>query len=471
MALGPVSCEFNGVNLGDERLTERAGLIANRLSQNPKESIPLTMKTESETEAAYRFLRNKKVTLQGLLKTHFDRTTLRMEQIKECLVIHDTTDFEFGGEEDREDMGWVRHSRKGKVKKNGMFGHFALAAELKKEVVIPLGVIGVNTFVRQGKPKWKKHGKTLKRVNTKELETAKWGQLVKTVRSQIGEKIETVHVMDSGGDAYSVLSELVQDKERFVIRICHDRSLKEPEEFDGLFSFLEEQPWLFEREVGLSPRKKTTNVTKSKKHPARKKRMASLRFSSGEVEIKRPKNLAGEFPSSLKLTVVRAFEVNVPEGEPAVEWKIVTTEPCKSEQDVAKIIDIYQARWTIEDYFKSLKTGCSIEKRQLESRQTIEGCLALTIPIAWQLLLIRSMARMEHAHDSEKLLTSTQLKILRHLPETKLNGNPTNKEILLAVARLGGHIKNNGDPGWIVLGRGYQYLLTIEKGWNVAQKM
>ena len=40
---------------------------------------------------------------------------------------------------------------------------------------------------------------------------------------------------------------------------------------------------------------------------------------------------------------------------------------------------------------------------------------------------------------------------------------------MLAIAALGGHIKQNGLPGWQVLGRGYQKLLQIEQGWVAAQ--
>jgi hypothetical protein len=44
------------------------------------------------------------------------------------------------------------------------------------------------------------------------------------------------------------------------------------------------------------------------------------------------------------------------------------------------------------------------------------------------------------------------------------------REALLAVAALGGHIKNNGEPGWIVLGRGFETLLTLEQGWKAAKR-
>ena len=36
------------------------------------------------------------------------------------------------------------------------------------------------------------------------------------------------------------------------------------------------------------------------------------------------------------------------------------------------------------------------------------------------------------------------------------------------IAKLGGHLKHNGDPGWQILSRGYQDLLLIARGWQEA---
>jgi hypothetical protein len=33
---------------------------------------------------------------------------------------------------------------------------------------------------------------------------------------------------------------------------------------------------------------------------------------------------------------------------------------------------------------------------------------------------------------------------------------------------MGGHIKNNGDPGWAVIGRGLDELLMMELGFTTA---
>ena len=40
----------------------------------------------------------------------------------------------------------------------------------------------------------------------------------------------------------------------------------------------------------------------------------------------------------------------------------------------------------------------------------------------------------------------------------------------LGFAALGGHIKNNGDPGWIVLGRGFTRLAEAEVVWQLARE-
>lgn len=51
-----------------------------------------------------------------------------------------------------------------------------------------------------------------------------------------------------------------------------------------------------------------------------------------------------------------------------------------------------------------------------------------------------------------------------------LEPHATAKQALLAIAALGGHIKNNGPPGWQVLARGYHHLLLLEIGWIAREK-
>ena len=97
--------------------------------------------------------------------------------------------------------------------------------------------------------------------------------------------------------------------------------------------------------------------------------------------------------------------------------------------------------------------------------------LAVLIPVAWRLLLLRHIARHEPQAKVSTVLTPAQqalLKVMRgkHWPST-----PTARDALLAVAALGGHIRNNGDPGWLVLGRGLEKLLLLEMGWSARAEM
>ncbi|MFT5992630.1 MAG: IS4 transposase, partial [Bradymonadia bacterium] len=69
----------------------------------------------------------------------------------------------------------------------------------------------------------------------------------------------------------------------------------------------------------------------------------------------------------------------------ALDWVLVTTEPIETAEYVLRIVDFYRVRWQIEEFFETIKTGCSFEKRQSVSAGALLNVLALTLPIAWQL--------------------------------------------------------------------------------------
>jgi len=51
------------------------------------------------------------------------------------------------------------------------------------------------------------------------------------------------------------------------------------------------------------------------------------------------------------------------EEEKPAEWFLLTNRVIKDEKDAEKIAEFYSKRWTVEDFHKCYKTGCSIEKR------------------------------------------------------------------------------------------------------------
>ena len=158
-------------------------------------------------------------------------------------------------------------------------------------------------------------------------------------------------------------------------------------------------------------------------------------------------------------------EIDCPKGETPVAWYLVTSEPIAGRKAVASVVDIYRARWVVEELFKAIKTGCQFEKRQLESYASLKLALAIFLPIAVRLLALRAAARLDPKGPCTTL-SALQLELLRRSTKRLQPPDPTNEEAYLALAAFGGHLRSNGDPGWLVLARAYERLLLIEKGWN-----
>ncbi len=153
-----------------------------------------------------------------------------------------------------------------------------------------------------------------------------------------------------------------------------------------------------------------------------------------------------------------------------MEWLLFTTLPVDSEKQVATVVDNYRARWTIEEFNKALKTGCAYESREFESLHALLIVLAMSLPIACELLWLRSRARHDPDAPATEVVTTQQLKILRLLGSRNVPSKATARDALWAIAGLGGHLKRNGEPGWLVLYRGMQTLLNYEAGFEAGLK-
>jgi hypothetical protein len=380
-------------------------------------------------------------------------TVKRAEAQQRITVIHDTTEFEFPGEAQREGLG--RLLRPGQ----GFFGHFALAASADGKRV-PLGLLGLKTIFRVDKPIGHKNWERSKSRG----ESARWRDLVEETQQRLN-GTQAIHVMDREGDSYATLSALHERQWLFVIRSRHDRRLVDSDV--KLWGTAREAARMVEREVALSPRPKIDGP-KGKRHPERRARLAKLSLAAAAVELPRTVD-AGRSSAKMKINVVHVIEVDTPRSETPVEWILVTNLPTSTDDEVEFVVDSYRTRWLIEEFFKALKTGCQYEKRQLESKHSLLNALAILAPVAWRLLLMRHLAR--HAPDApaQDALTPTQLEVLKAVSKKPLPRRATVREALLAVAKLGGHLTNNGDPGWLVLGRGFHDLLIMELAWRAAR--
>ena len=65
-----------------------------------------------------------------------------------------------------------------------------------------------------------------------------------------------------------------------------------------------------------------------------------------------------------------------------VSWLLLTSLPIGTVEEVLKVVEYYVARWAVEVYFRTWKTGCRVEVIQLETQARLKNCLALYAIIA-----------------------------------------------------------------------------------------
>jgi hypothetical protein len=463
--LAPLSTEFACSDLGDRRLTARLQQISDAAASKPGASIPGRSETLAQLEATYRFLENKAVQPEAILDAHVQCTVKRASRHDQVLVLHDTTEFKFDGEQEREGMGRLSSSSR-----RGFLGHFSFCVAVDGE---PLGTLGLYAWTRSDTRK----GRRPQQVSQydPDRESLRWHDSAMMAGELLHGRANAIHVMDREGDSYELLAMLLEHEQRFVVRLSHDRrlGLGRAAQQVKLFDALSEAPFFFEREVLLSRRGKSKGSAQNHSHTARDVRIARLEVRGARKQIFLGNGGVSHVPKSLPLNFVEVREVEPPEGAEAVVWRLVTTEPIETQADVENVVDAYRGRWQIEEFFKAVKTGCRYQDRQLQSGHALLVDLAIETAVAWRLLLVRYLAQHVPTAPASSVLNETQLAVLQNDAETKgrpLPPHPTAKDILYAVAALAGHIKYKGPPGWLLLRAGFHELLVLERGWEAAQR-
>ncbi|HVH42747.1 MAG TPA: IS4 family transposase [Labilithrix sp.] len=459
---GAVNRELAGVSLGDRRLDARAHAIAARLAVAPDESFPEQMADEAGLEALYRFFANPKVTMNRLLAPHIAATHVRMQKQSVVRIVHDTTSLRFDGE--REGLGILNGETK------GFYAHTSLAIS-GDEACEPLGVLSLspyihaNTLIRRALTK-EQRVRATQATPRAERESSRWERQAIAIQADLPSSVRAIHLMDQEADDFHVFAALQRAGLSFVIRVSPRRVTSEKLPAREV---LARKPSKVFRSVHLAERPKP-----KKGHSVRAERVAELELRWGTIMIRRPVHDRHQVvETELSFNAVQVFEPNPPAGEEPVEWLLLTTEPVENLEEATAIVDHYRARWIIEEYFKALKTGCAIEKRQLTSFDGLTNALALFVPIAWRLLALRHLSRVESSPPATRLFDAEELLLLRALLEQRrhnLPARPTIKDAMLGLARLGGHIRSNGDPGWLVLGRGYIRFAEASIVWNLARR-
>jgi hypothetical protein len=277
-----------------------------------------------------------------------------------------------------------------------------------------------------------------------------------------------VDVADQGASTFEFLEHEAHSDRRFVIRNGKVRKVYAGHEATGPKQYLKDYAQSLP-ELGRF----TMDVQAQKGRKARTAAEFTLR--GGAILLLPPHAKHGHHSRDpLPLYVVYVAEVKPPRGEKAIEWMLLTNEPVRTVDDAWRVASWYERRWMIEEYHKSLKTGCQIEDLQFTYVERLQPAIALLSAVALTLLSLRDASRRPDAKTrrATTLLAPEYVEVLSCWRHRKVRKDWTIHDFYFALARLGGHQNRKRDhrPGWLVLWRGSMKLQCMLDGYLAAQQ-
>lgn len=437
---------FGGCKLGDKRRTARLVQVAKEFASNPSASLPNQIERWSDLKAAYRLFDCEEATFPTIAGPHWEATKQRAA--KHTLIIGDTTEIDFGRFRDVEGLGPT-----GNGSGQGFLLHNALMVDAQSEEI--LGIAGQAIHYREKKSRKKRLNASQRLKQKRESEI--WGKVI----DQVGpppEGSSFVHVFDRGADNFEVYCRLIQQRSDWVIRASKMSRYVLAGDAEERVPLKDYMPQL----------KRVGSYTLSlRARPGQAAREALLEVRIGRTKVPRPRHVSPWVrklaQAPIAMGVIEVVETNVPQGVTPIRWVLFTSLSVQSFAKAWEVITYYERRWLIEEYHKALKTGCGIESPQLKTADRLEAFVGLTSVVAVRLLQLKSLARTAPAVPAAHVVPAVWLKMLK-LARKNLNRvhDLTVGQFYREVAKLGGFLgrKNDGEPGWITIWRGWEKLNT-----------
>ncbi len=156
---------------------------------------------------------------------------------------------------------------------------------------------------------------------------------------------------------------------------------------------------------------------------------------------------------------------NPPKGVEGLESILLSSLPVTNLAEAYERTQWYSCRWICEDFHQCLKTGCQIERSQLDERTDLEALLGFAAPIALRLLQMRQAAREHSDVPASTVVDPLMVEVLAQRLQVS-EKTMTMHEFWRLVARLGGFLGRKGDldPGWRTVWWGWRYLSDLTDG-------
>ena len=182
---------------------------------------------------------------------------------------------------------------------------------------------------------------------------------------------------------------------------------------------------------------------------ARTGRRLKLELRAARVALVPPEGRAGE--PDLKMLAVSAVETDPPAGAEPAAWLLLASAGEACAEDARTAVRFYRKRWTIEEFFRVLKSGLRVEERRFDHAEDLRKCLAFDAATACRVFDIARAARETPDAPAVDTVPEDAPGILKRV--LRINGvrpkappDPTIRESAVELGRLAGFQTSKRQP-------------------------
>jgi len=449
---------FGQANLGDPRRTKRLVQLTSDMAENASSSIVKACSSSAKIEAAYRFVRNDKISPDEIANSGFKQTCEIIKKRPLVLAIQDTTGLTFKHKV-TDELGDVSCSKNKTSKTRTLYAHSTLVLDAQTEQ--SLGLANQYYYYRDKKvlgTREEQQNRTFE-----EKETYRWKACFDKVKSRLGDVSNVIDICDREADIYEYLDHHITHHHRFLVRAKENRILVNPN--SKLKALIETSP------------QKCSYTVDVKQRGGRKGRKAHMMLSYESVSIKKPRRAEGK--DSLDVNVIICQETGDDIKEPLC-WILYTSEAIHSPEDALRIVRYYELRWRVEEFHKVWKSdGTDVESLRLQSKNNIQRIAIIQAFIAVRLMQLQEIC--QNNEQAKKISCEVCAdKLTWQLLWVKLNkGGVIPKEtpslywFYYALAKLGGWYdsKRNGRVGVKALYSGWFKLMEMVESAEILKSI
>ena len=410
----------------------------------------------AEKAGLTRFFRNKRVTVDEILRTAAERTGAAAAG-RHVLLIEDTSEINYEAKAKRK-RGLGRVGNGADV---GLFVHPALAVDAADGAV--LGLAGA-TIWRRTRVKEEDY----QSLPIEEKESWRWIATALKATTFVSTAALVTLIADREADIYELFARAPDGRTHVLVRAVRDRALAETG--GRLLAKIAAEPEAGRLTFDLAAR------------PGRTARQVTLAVRFCPVTLRQPARGADRRdPPQVSLYFVEAREIDPPPSEQPIVWRLLTTHKATTLAEAAWIVELYRRRWIIEQLFRTLKSqGLDLEDSLLSDGEALERLAAAAfIAAASVMQLVQGRGEAGSALPASRVFAPAEISVLEALVrkfegKTAKQKNPYPKGSLACaawcIARLGGWngYAKERPPGPVTFARGLRRFHAIAEGFAIA---